>query len=126
MTPGGSSSPFLMERRVMSAPGLVTPLNFIYPIYEGDSPGARTIEMGLGLYTRMARSAGSYRELAPVDLLMVAPGLHQRRLQRGYLYGDAQTDDARLVLRVIQEFEAVIDLDRRDDGDEHGIVERRS
>ncbi len=91
------------QRLLTTAPGLVTPLNFIYPIYEGDSPGARTIEFGLGLYTRMARSAGSYDELAPVDLLMLAPGLTQRRLLKGYLYGDAQTDDARLVLRVVHD-----------------------
>ena len=86
-----------------AAPGLVTPLNFIYPIYEGDSPGAWMIELGLGVYTHLSRGAGGYQELAPVDLLMLAPGLSQRGLERGYLYGDAQTDDARLVLRVLQD-----------------------
>lgn len=89
------------EYLLAAAPGLIRPLPFLYPIYKGDRPGARVIEFGLSLYTHMAPTAGGYRTLDPVDLLMLAPGLRQRGLERGYLYTDAQTDDARLVLRVL-------------------------
>ncbi|MDW8268433.1 MAG: glycerol-3-phosphate dehydrogenase/oxidase [Anaerolineae bacterium] len=89
------------EYLLAAAPGLIRSLPFLYPIYKGDRPGARVIEFGLSLYTHMAPTAGGYRTLDPVDLLMLAPGLRQGGLERGYLYTDAQTDDARLVLRVL-------------------------
>lgn len=89
------------EYLLAAAPGLIRPLPFLYPVYKGDRPGARVIEFGLSLYTHMAPTAGGYRTLDPVDLLMLAPGLRQRGLEKGYLYSDAQTDDARLVLRVL-------------------------
>ncbi len=95
----------VQERQYLlhAASGLVTGMNFVYPVYEGDSPGAWMIELGLGVYTRMSSGAGGYRELQAVDLLMLAPGLRQRGLESAYLYGDAQTDDARLVLRVLHD-----------------------
>ncbi len=91
------------QRLLRVAPGLVAPMNFIYPVYQGDKPGAWMLEFGLGVYTHLAPDAGGYRELKQVDMLMLAPGLRQRGLQNGYLYGDAQTDDARLVLRVLHD-----------------------
>lgn len=93
------------ERQYMlrSVPGLVEPLGFIYPLYEGDSPGPWLMEMGLGIYTHLASDAGKYRRLDTVEIGMMAPGLRMDGLERGYHYGDAQTDDARLVLRVLQD-----------------------
>ncbi len=89
------------EYLLATAPGLIRPLPFLYPLYEGDRPGKRLLELGLSLYTHMAPTAGGYHTLDPVDLLMLAPDLRQRRLEKGYRYTDAQTDDARLVLRVL-------------------------
>ncbi len=91
------------QHLLQAAPGLVAPLNFIYPVFEGDKPGAWLLEFGLGVYTHLAADTGGYRELTPVDMLMLAPGLRQRDLQNGYLYADAQTDDARLVLRLLHD-----------------------
>lgn len=91
------------QRLLRTAPGLVIPMNFIYPVYQGDKPGTWLLEFGLGVYTHLAPDAGGYRELKQVDMLMLAPGLRQYGLQNGYLYADAQTDDARLVLRVLHD-----------------------
>lgn len=85
-----------------AAPGLVHPLNFIYPVYAGDRPGAWMLELGLGMYTRMG-GAGGYEEIDAVDLLMLMPGIKQPGFETAYVYADAQTDDARLVLRVLQD-----------------------
>jgi glycerol-3-phosphate dehydrogenase len=93
------------ERQMLlqAAPGLVEPLGFIYPVYEGEKPSPWLLELGLGIYTHLAPDAGDYQRLDAVDLLLVAPGLKTRNLERAYRYLDAQTDDARLVLRVIHD-----------------------
>ena len=85
------------------APGLVEPLGFIYPVYEGDHPNPWLIEVGLGIYTHLASGAGDYRRLDPVELGMIAPGLSKQGILRGFHYTDAKTDDARLVLRVLHD-----------------------
>lgn len=89
------------QRLLEAAPGLIEPLGFIYPIYEGDHPSPWVMGVGLGIYTRLAPDAGDYQRLDEVDIGMMAPGLKTRGLERGYHYMDAQTDDARLVLRVL-------------------------
>ncbi len=91
------------HRLLKSAPGLVEPLGFIYPIYEGGHPSPWLMGVGLGIYTRLAREAGDSVRLDEVDVGMMAPGLKTRNLERAYHYMDAQTDDARLVLRVIHD-----------------------
>jgi len=93
------------ERQMLlyAAPGLVEPLGFIYPVYEGEKPSPWVVEVGLGIYTHLAPDAGDYRRLDAVDLSMMAPGLKTQNLERAYHYLDAQTDDARLVRRVIHD-----------------------
>ena len=93
------------ERQLLlqTAPGLVEPLGFIYPVYKEEKPSPWVVELGLGIYTRLAPDAGAYRRLDEVDLAMMAPGLRTEELERAYHYWDAQTDDARLVRRVIHD-----------------------
>ncbi len=93
------------ERQMLleTAPGLVEPLSFIYPVYEGEKPSPWLLEVGLGIYTHLAPHAGDYQRLDALDLSLMAPGLKTRNLERAYRYLDAQTDDARLVLRVIHD-----------------------
>ncbi len=93
------------ERQLLlqAAPGLVEPLGFIYPVYQGEKPSPWLMELGLGIYTRLAPDAGDYRRLDALDLSMMAPGLRTRNLEWAYHYQDAQTDDARLVRRVIHD-----------------------
>ena len=93
------------ERQHMlhAAPGLVKPLGFIYPIYEDDKPSPWLMAIGLGIYTHLSSDAGDYKRLDSVDIGMLAPGLSRRNLEQGYHFFDAQTDDARLVFRVIHD-----------------------
>jgi glycerol-3-phosphate dehydrogenase len=91
------------QRLLAAAPGLINPLGFIYPIYEGERPSPWVMGIGLGIYTRLSPDAGDYQRLDEVDIGLLAPGLKTRGFERGYRYLDAQTDDARLVLRVLHD-----------------------
>src|SRR4030042_1340200 len=58
--------------------------------------------MGVSVYALLAlRWEHTY--YSPQDFQLLAPHIALDDLQGGFRYGDAQTDDARLVLRVIQE-----------------------
>jgi len=90
------------ERLMREAPGLVDRLAFLMPHYRGVFPGPRLFNLLLALYDRIAgRRDHAYQ---PGDqALMWAPGLNRRRLLGGTRFADAVTDDARLVLRVLDE-----------------------
>jgi glycerol-3-phosphate dehydrogenase len=91
------------QRLLEEAPGLVEPLGFIYPIYEGERPSPWVVGVGLGIYTHLAPDTGDYQRLDEVDIGMMAPGLKTRSMERAYHYLDAQTDDACLVERVLHD-----------------------
>jgi glycerol-3-phosphate dehydrogenase len=91
------------QRLLQTASGLVEPLGFIYPMYEGNRPSPWLVQLGLGIYTHLASDAGDYQRLDEIETIMMAPGLKQHGLVRGFQYTDAQTDDARLVLRVLHD-----------------------
>jgi glycerol-3-phosphate dehydrogenase len=90
------------DRLLREAPGLVTPLEFIVPIFRGQRPGRLTFAVGLNMYDLMAGRRG-HRYCRAQRLVQMASGLRQQDLEGGYLFKDAQTDDARLVLRLIGE-----------------------
>ncbi len=90
------------QRLLAEAPGLVTPISFLMPIRKDIGPGKRATGLGLYIYDLMAgRRAHSYLEKE--DFALLAPGLDSSALRGGFLFQDAQTDDARLVLRLILE-----------------------
>lgn len=90
------------QRLLDEAPGLVEPLTFVMPLYEGVKPGRATMRLGLWLYDRMAGQSAS-RWLARDELLQREPDVRQSGLLGAMQYLDARTDDARLVLRLILE-----------------------
>ncbi|MEJ2735493.1 MAG: glycerol-3-phosphate dehydrogenase/oxidase [Anaerolineae bacterium] len=94
------------ERLLEEGPGLIDPLGFLLATYEGDRPGRWTYGAGLSVYDLLALQ-WSHRHYSVEDFQMLAPHISQAGLKGGFRYGDAQTDDARLVLRVI--WEAVAD-----------------
>jgi glycerol-3-phosphate dehydrogenase len=94
------------QRLIGEGPGLIDPLGFLLAIYGGDSPGRWTFEAGLTVYDLLALH-WSHKHYSAQDFQMLAPHLTPHRLSGGFRYGDAQTDDSRLVLRVLQE--AVLD-----------------
>jgi len=90
------------ERLLADGPGLVERLGFLLATYEGAHPGALTYRAGLGVYDLLALR-WSHQHYEADDFRMLAPHIAERGLQGGFRFGDAQTDDARLVLRVLKE-----------------------
>lgn len=88
-----------------SAPGLVEPQGFAFGDYLGRKPGRRMFMLGLAVYDAMA--GGREKHYAGSDdFFMLAPNADREGLHGGLLYTDAKTDDARLVMRVLQEAQA--------------------
>ncbi len=90
------------QHLLQEGPGLVDPLGFLLTVYEGDNPGRWIFEVGLTIYDLLALQ-WEHRYYSPQDLRLLAPHIAENALQGGFRYGDAQTDDARLVLRLISE-----------------------
>ena len=90
------------ERLVAEAPGLVDRLGFLLATYEGEHPGSLTYRAGLSLYDLLA-VRWSHQHYDRDDFRMLTPHISPRGLRGGFRFGDAQTDDARLVLRVLSE-----------------------
>ena len=90
------------EHLLEDGPGLIDPLGFLLTIYKGDSPGRWTYNVGLSVYYLLALRC-DHEYYSAHDFQMLAPHIKQEALKGGFRYGDAQTDDARLVFRVIRE-----------------------
>jgi glycerol-3-phosphate dehydrogenase len=90
------------EHLMHEGPGLIDPLGFLMTLYKGDFPGRLTMKVGLSIYDLLALR-WDHEYYSPQDFRMLAPHATGKELECGFRYGDAQTDDARLVLRVIRE-----------------------
>ena len=90
------------ERLVKEGRGLVNPLGFLLVNFAGDSIPGWVFGAGLSMYDLLALKWG-HRHYDALDMRELCPALKEDGLSGGYRYFDAQTDDARLVLRVIQE-----------------------
>jgi glycerol-3-phosphate dehydrogenase len=96
----------LHERRLLldNAPHLVRPLRFLVPFYEGQRVRPWQWRAGLTLYDLLA-GADNIRRSRPLSahhLTKEVNGLRTSGLKGGAAYFDAQMDDARLCLEVIQ------------------------
>jgi glycerol-3-phosphate dehydrogenase len=90
------------ERLLKEAPGLVEPIGFLTPVYEGKSPGRVALSAGLALYDLIAGM--KQRRYYPKDAFVErVPWITQKGLKGGFRFVDAQVDDSRLVLRLINE-----------------------
>lgn len=90
------------ERLLKEGRGLVTPLGFLIANFRGDAIPGWVFGMGLIIYDLLALQWG-HRRYDAYDMHDLCPSLREDKLQGGYRYFDAQTDDARLVLRLIHE-----------------------
>ena len=90
------------QRLLEEAPGLVEEIEFLIPIYKDKQPGRAPLMAGLTLYDAMAGKR-NHRHYNRRDFLHLVPEIDSAGLSGGYLFMDAQTDDARLVLRLINE-----------------------
>lgn len=90
------------EHLLRQAAGLVEPQSFAFGDYVGRKPGKRAFLAGLAIYDRMAGQRARHY-YSRDEFAALAPNIATDGLQGGMVYNDAKTDDARLVLRVLQE-----------------------
>lgn len=95
----------LAERRVLHriAPHLVRPLEFVFPVFEGDRAGPFLISCGLTLYDLMGlggQPVRPHRYFRRRAVLRTYPFLREQGLLGAFRYGDCQEDDARMTLVV--------------------------
>ena len=90
------------DRLLRDGGGLVEPLEFIFPIYERDSATVLKLRAGLWVYNKLSMTHDVRRhDLSAMSARL--PGIKREGLRGGWSYTDAETDDARLVLRVLRE-----------------------
>jgi len=109
------------ERLLRNAPHLVRPLPFVLPLYAGARrplgialprvlAGAAPLGVSAGLwaYDLLAGrlSGRPHRTLSPDAARSLFPTMRLDGLRRAYLYYDAETDDARLVVAVLRAAQA--------------------
>ncbi|MCI0397733.1 MAG: glycerol-3-phosphate dehydrogenase/oxidase [Chloroflexi bacterium] len=90
------------ERLLREGKGLVTPLGFVYATFQGDHTPLWLVGLALTIYGLLGRRWG-HKRYGAADLRRLCPHLAEAGLKGGYRYFDAQTDDARLVLRLVRE-----------------------
>ncbi len=83
-------------------PGLVTPLKYIMPVFSHYGPSMFAMKAGLSIYSLMAgeKQHEIYSKVQTIDNIS---GIRQENLVSAVGFKDAQVDDARLVLRLIDE-----------------------
>jgi glycerol-3-phosphate dehydrogenase len=96
----------LAERNMLltCAPHRVWPLRFGVPIYADSRTGFWLMKAGLMLYDALAnfpQEILAHRSYTAAQFSVKFPCLKTAQLTSGFCYGDAQTDDARLVIELI-------------------------
>jgi len=92
------------QRLLELAPHRVWPLRFGVPIYRDSRIGTLKLKAGLTLYDLLAGFPGAdiaHHHFNRAAFAARFPALSSDGLKGGFTYGDAQTDDARLVLELI-------------------------
>lgn len=93
------------ERLLAQGEGLVTPIRFLMAHYDGIPPGLRLTKAVLTAYDVIGRRRTHLRHSLD-EVSGLFPGLAVNGLTGSYSSLDAQTDDARLTLRVLSEAHA--------------------
>ncbi len=92
------------QRLLLLAPHRVWPLRFGVPVTKNSRVGALRLKIGLSIYDGLAGALltrQAHRRYAAQAFAERFPSLDQTGLNCGFTYPDAQTDDARLVLELI-------------------------
>lgn len=96
----------LAERHMLlqAAPHRVWPLRFGVPVYKQSRIGSVRLKIGLALYDFLAGNIPAeqhHHHYSTADFISHFPFLSPNGLAGGFTYFDAQTDDARFVLELI-------------------------
>lgn len=93
------------ERHILqrTAPHLVRPLPFLFPIYEGGEISLTKLRLGMTLYDWLAlrRNVAPHRTLSVERTLMGEPSLSRKGLRGAVSFYDCQEDDARFCIDYI-------------------------
>jgi glycerol-3-phosphate dehydrogenase len=121
------------ERLMSEGHGLVDPLAFSLGVFPGDQMPKWMYGVGLAMYDALAWK-WAHEAQSHDQILERIPALKGSDVSGGYRYYDAQTDDSRLVLRVLREavknggtavnYVKAEKLLRAQDGRVHGVVVR--
>lgn len=90
------------KRLLKDGTGLIQPLGFLLPTYKEKPLEAYSYAAGLTIYDWLA-SHRQHKHYDAAAFRLLEPHLSSATLNGGFSYQDAQTDDARLVLRIIRE-----------------------
>ncbi|MFP4445475.1 MAG: glycerol-3-phosphate dehydrogenase/oxidase [Desulfosudaceae bacterium] len=90
------------QRLLAEAPGLVDPLGFLLPVFTDFGPSKMVMGLGLAVYSLMALEK-QHQSYDAGQISARIPYLRRENLSGGFYFKDAQVDDARLVLRLINE-----------------------
>ena len=90
------------ERLLKCYPGLVTPLNFIMPVFDHYGPSRASMKIGLFIYSFLAGEK-QHKSYSKIDVIKTIEGIREQNLVSAVGFKDAQVDDARLVMRLINE-----------------------
>ena len=90
------------QRLLHEGRGLIDPLEFMLVSYRGDHPPAWIYAVGLMVYDTLAMKWQHERKSVD-EVERLCPQVEVKQLVGGFRFYDAQTDDARMVLRVLQE-----------------------
>lgn len=90
------------EALLRDAPGLVESLKFCVPVFSGQRPGKWALETGLTMYDLIAgKKQHHYDDKA--TFASAIPDIRTDGLMGGFSFFDAQSDDTRLVMRLIND-----------------------
>ena len=122
------------ERLLNEVPELVEPMCFLINNYVGAEISTKKYILGLVIYDLMG-SKWNHGKVKREKLISICPQLNPDGLKNGLFYFDAVVDDARLVMRLIEEGErlggtainyaSVIELMRTSTGEVAGVVVER-
>jgi glycerol-3-phosphate dehydrogenase len=87
-----------------TAPHMVRPLKFYFPVYQGDANGRFVLMCGMWLYDMLSlfRAPGFHKSLSRKKMLRDIPFLKKQGLQGGFTYYDASMWDDVMVVEVMR------------------------
>ena len=90
------------ERLLQEVPGLIDRMGYFFTLKKGQFPGRFVFSILLAIYDRLA-GIKDHRHFSKASVQQQFAGINSHGLKGAMYYTDTVTDDARLVLRVIQD-----------------------
>jgi glycerol-3-phosphate dehydrogenase len=90
------------QKLLQAGTGLINPIGFLIALYKGARPRPIIYKLALLIYDLLG-TRRKHQRYESSDFQMFMPHILTDKLQGGFQYEEAQTDDAHLTLRVLQE-----------------------